>query len=274
MPQIAVLGADIFYGDQGAGPPVVLGHSSTGSGGQWGRLIARISDRYRLLAPDHLGYGRSGAFTGDQPLMWHEVAVIEALLDLAGEPVHLVGHSYGGSILVHTARRRPDRVRSLTVAEPTLFYLLEAFGKSDAHAEIKAVADRVIGYTEDGDPEEAARGFIGYWLGAGAYDAMDGRVRAYVTGCMDKLCAEWRGAFDVGGATADALAALDMPVHLIAGMKTTAAAAGVMGILEGIWPGARRTAIDGAGHMAPISHADVVNAAIEEFLDGVEDRTG
>ena len=272
MPTVSVLGIDAFFGDDGAGPPVVLGHSSTGSGGQWAKLTARLADNFRLLAPDHLGYGRTGGFSGELPLLDSEVAVIEALLDLAGEPVHLVGHSYGGSILVHTARRHPDRVRSLTVAEPTLFYLLKAFGKSDAHAEIKAVADRVIRYTEEGDPKEAARGFIGYWLGAGAYDAMDARVRAYVTGCMDKLCAEWRGAFDVGGATPDALAALDVPVHLIAGAKTTAAAAGVMDILKDIWPGARLTVIDGAGHMAPISHADAVNAAIEEFLDEIEDR--
>ena len=269
MPQISVIGIDAYFVDEGEGPPVVLGHSSTGSGAQWGKLIARLSDRYRLLAPDHAGYGRSGAYPGTPPLVDCEVAIVEAILDQVGGPAHFVGHSYGGSVLIQTALRNPDRVRSLTVIEPTLFHLLEPVGKAAEHAEIKAVADRVIARTEAGDPVEAARGFIGYWVGPGAYDAMEERVRDYITGCMDKLCHEWRGALVASGATTDALAGLDVPIQLIEGSETTAAAAGVVDILKQIWPAARTVTIAGAGHMLPITHADAVNAEIESFLAGL-----
>ena len=49
MPQISVHGLDAYYRDEGRGIPVVLGHSSTGSGGQWRDLFKRMSGRYRLL---------------------------------------------------------------------------------------------------------------------------------------------------------------------------------------------------------------------------------
>src|SRR5208282_1829305 len=76
-PQISVHGLDAYYRDEGRGIPVVLGHSSTGSGGQWRELFKRMSGRYRLIAPDHSGYGRTPPYSGDIPLMEEEIAIVE-----------------------------------------------------------------------------------------------------------------------------------------------------------------------------------------------------
>ncbi len=180
MPQVSVKSIEVYYRDEGVGTPVVLGHSSTGTGGQWRALFERLGNRYRLIAPDHLGYGRTGSDPGGLPIMERETAIIGELLDLAAEPAHLVGHSYGGSVMARVAVLAPHRVRSLTLIEPTLFHLLAAAGRAEEHKEIRAVADRVIQYVDAGEPREAARGFIDYWLGIGTYDAMDDRVRGLV----------------------------------------------------------------------------------------------
>ena len=76
MPQVSIHGVEVYFRDEGEGPPIVLGHSSTGSGGQWRDLIARLSRRFRLIAPDHIGYGRTGPYPGTVPWMDLEVAVI------------------------------------------------------------------------------------------------------------------------------------------------------------------------------------------------------
>ena len=39
MPQVTVHDVDVFYRDEGAGPAIILGHSSTGSSGQWRGLM-------------------------------------------------------------------------------------------------------------------------------------------------------------------------------------------------------------------------------------------
>jgi pimeloyl-ACP methyl ester carboxylesterase len=245
---------------------VVLGHSSTGSGGQWRELFKRMSGRYRLIAPDHTGYGRTPAYSGDIPLMEQEIAIVEALVRLMAQPVHFVGHSFGGSVLARAAVRMPEQVRSLTLIEPALFYLLAPAGRASEHAEIRAVADRVIRYVAENDSAEAARGFIAYWVGPGAYDTMDDRVREAVRASMAKLPAEWPAGFEAYGATAEALSALEMPLQLIAGSRTTPAARAVMEELRSLCPRAAYAEIAGAAHMGPVTHAEAVNEIIDTFI--------
>ena len=162
----------------------------------------------------------------------------------------------------------PDKVRSLTLYEPTLFYLLAPAGRASEHAEIKAVADRVVHYVGQNDAVEAARGFIEYWGGSGAYDAMDDRRREAVTG-MAKLNMEWPTTFNPYGTTIEALSALRVPVQLMAGSRTTAAARAVMDVLRGLWAEAPYAEIENAGHMGPVTRAGAVNEIIDAFVSRV-----
>lgn len=269
MPQIAVHGHDVHYRDEGSSVPLLLGHCSTGSSGQWRELFKLMAGRHRLVAPDHIGYGRTAAYSGGIPLMELEIAIIETLMRSIGEPVHLVGHSYGGSLLARAAVRRPEQARSLTLVEPTLFYLLAPFGRAPEHAELTAVADRFIRYVEAGDADEAARGFIEYWVRPGAYDAMDEKLREAVRAGMTKLAVEWGAAFEPYGATPEALSALNMPIHLIGASRTTPSARAVMDVLRGLWPKAAYAEIGGAGHMSPVTHANAVNEIIDTFVSKV-----
>jgi pimeloyl-ACP methyl ester carboxylesterase len=269
MPQITVHGLDAYYRDEGGGAPMLLGHSSTGSSGQWRELLKRMSGRCRLVAPDHIGYGRTPMYSGGLPLLEVEIAIVEALMRSIAEPVHLVGHSYGGRLLAQAALRRPEQVRSLTLVEPTLFYLLAPSGRAAEHAEIKAVADRVLHYVGAGSADEAARGFIAYWVGPGAYDAMSDRLREAVRAGTAKLAVEWPAAFEPYGAEAEALAALQMPIQLIVGSRTTPAARAVIDVLRGLWPGAAYAEIEAAGHMSPVTHSHAVNEVIDRFVGSV-----
>ena len=66
MPQIAMHGHDVNYRDEGSGIAVLLGHSSTGSSGQWRELFKRMSSRYRLVAPDQYRIRANRSILG-----WH-----------------------------------------------------------------------------------------------------------------------------------------------------------------------------------------------------------
>lgn len=267
MPHLTVQGVDVFYRDEGHGTAIILGHSATGSGAQWRELAGQLSGRYRLIAPDHLGYGRTGAYPGGPQVFDLEVTIIEALVELTDAPVHLIGHSYGGHILTRAAIRMPDRLRSLSLIEPSLFQLLSPAGRLEEHAEIKAIADSVVHYVERGDARKAARGFINYWVGEEAFDTMDERVQRAVVAGMPKLRTEWLSAFDPSGVAVDALKSITVPIQLISGSKTTIAARAVVDILREIWPEAQHREIEGAGHMSPLTHSGVVNSLLEEFLD-------
>ena len=62
---IAVFGQTIHYWDLGTGPVVVLVHSlGSGKAEDWRRVIGPLSQKYRVLAMDQIGFGHS-----DKPLL-------------------------------------------------------------------------------------------------------------------------------------------------------------------------------------------------------------
>ena len=64
-----------------------------------------------------------------------------------------------------------------------------------------------------------------------------------------------------------------MPIQLIRGTDTTPPGAGVVAALGELWPTANIARIDGAGHLAPITHPGDVNAVIEMFIGDASGRT-
>ncbi len=166
MPRLEANGIEVNYRDEGRGQTVVLAHSSSSFSGQWRLLIGHLRDRYRVFAPDLVGYGGTGAWPpGRDDLVADEIAIVEAMVALGDAPAHLVGHSYGGAICARVALRRPQQARSLTVIEPVMFHLLSEPEHRAAHAEIRKVAEDVARRVEAGRPDAAAEGFLGYWIG-------------------------------------------------------------------------------------------------------------
>jgi pimeloyl-ACP methyl ester carboxylesterase len=95
---IAVFGQTIHYWDVGAGPVVVLVHGLGSKKEDWLPVIAPLSQKYRLVVPDQIGFGRS-----DKPLLDYSIQTYvdflnELLRQLKVEKASLVGESLGGWI--------------------------------------------------------------------------------------------------------------------------------------------------------------------------------
>ncbi|MEO1224354.1 MAG: alpha/beta hydrolase [Pseudomonadota bacterium] len=267
MPQLVSDGLTISYVDQGAGPIVVLLHSSGASSRQWRPLIEGHVSSYRFLAPDLIGYGGTGRrdMAGYSPD--HEVALVGALLDQFDQPVYLVGHSYGGAVALGAARAFDNRVRGVIAIEPVLFQVLRAAGETEAWTEIEAVATTHIGHVDRGDLIAAADGFMGYWVGAKAWAAMPESTRAAIIGTMPKIADEWR-ALLTSSVRADDFCNIAAPIHFIRAEHTTLAAGRVTDVLLAALPDARLSEVKAAGHLSPMTHAEVVNPLIVETLLG------
>ena len=61
MASVVLNGARIYYQVSGEGPAVTFLHGYTGSHQDWARQIPLLSKRYRLVALDHRGHGKSEA---------------------------------------------------------------------------------------------------------------------------------------------------------------------------------------------------------------------
>lgn len=138
---LTVDGRTFSYQDVGTGPTVILAHGSGASHRAWARVVAALRDRYRVLTPDLLGYGRSEPVNARfHP--WSDLGVLIALAERADTSVHLVGHSYGGALTLEAARTLGSRVGSLTLIDPVAFHLMRLHMSS--HPERTAAVYRGI----------------------------------------------------------------------------------------------------------------------------------
>lgn len=276
MPTIKTQAGTLAYFDSAPGssdkPIVVLLHSSASAALQWRKLIGEIAIRYRVVAPDLIGYGAT-PMTAKTPTMTDELDQMAALAAVLPGRFHLVGHSYGGAVALEAARIVGARVKSLALYEPVSFHLLKSHGKDAAWREIAAVAMRHIALVDGGQNEAAADAFMTYWTGPGSYAAMRPDLQSYVVGTMPKVAAEWRMVFDNPG-TAEAYAGFDFPVLVMTGERSTLAARAVTEVLCGALPGVSWQSLPCISHMGPVTHPAPVNASITAFLDKAERKRG
>src|SRR5215470_9518243 len=118
MPSISVNGGSVWYDERGSGPEtIVFSHGLLWSGGMFDAEVAHLSPRYRCIAYDHRGQGRSPPSPGpyDMETLAEDAAALIGALDAA--PCHFVGLSMGGFVGMRLALRRPALLRSLVLVD-------------------------------------------------------------------------------------------------------------------------------------------------------------
>lgn len=109
--------------DEGEGPVVVFLHGIASSSLTWTYVVPALSDRYRCVCIDLLGFGGSPIpETAEYTLKEHVAAVARTIGALRlKEPFILVGHSMGSLIATRYAARNPKRVKRLVLVSPPIY---------------------------------------------------------------------------------------------------------------------------------------------------------
>jgi pimeloyl-ACP methyl ester carboxylesterase len=109
---------EMFYTDDGEGPPVLLVHGWSCDSHDWNYQYDAFTARHRVIAADNRGHGRSTVTReGYEPRVF--AADLAALIDELGVgPVVAVGHSLGGVIVSALAVEHPALVRALVAVDP------------------------------------------------------------------------------------------------------------------------------------------------------------
>jgi pimeloyl-ACP methyl ester carboxylesterase len=263
MPEITVNGASLHYESAGGGAEAILfSHGLLMRGEMFAAQVAQLSPRYRCIAYDHRGQGRSEVTTGgyDMDSLAADAAALIEKLGIA--PVHFVGLSMGGFVGLRLAARRPELLRSLV--------LLETSAAPEP-------ADTIGRYR--------LLGFIGRWFGYGLVISRVMPIMFGKTFLTDPARAadreRWR-AFLLGNdrvgiqralagvlaraGVEDELARISVRTLILVGDEDVATPpVRAERIRDGI-AGAKLVVIPGAGHSSTIEQPAAVTAAIGEFL--------
>lgn len=262
-----------FFREAGTGPGVVCLHANASTCGQWRAFMERLAPKFRVLALDSYGSGKSPEWPSDREIaLRDELAFIEPVLERAGSRIAVAGHSYGGAIALIAALSRPDQIRALAVYEPTLFALVDAESPppNDADGIRNAVADAVQALEAD-DKDSAAKHFIDYWMGTGSWARMSHQQKAPIADSVRNV-RRWAHALFTEPTPLSAFRSLDIPVLYMLGERSTRSAHAVADLLTGVLPDVEVVEFKGLGHMGAVTHAEQVNQAIEGFLGRVAPR--
>ena len=108
----------IFHNERGIGNAIVLLHAFPLDGGMWAEQTLALEGSYRVIAPDVFGFGKSGIPSGEWSIDYYAVRLAEYLDELKiADPFILGGLSMGGYIALAFARRYPERLRGLILAD-------------------------------------------------------------------------------------------------------------------------------------------------------------
>jgi pimeloyl-ACP methyl ester carboxylesterase len=269
MPTALLNDATIHYEDTQTGAEtIVFAHGLLWSGAMYAPQIAALRDRYRCIAFDFRGQGRSEVTLGGydmDSLTGDAIALIETL---GVAPVHFVGLSMGGFVAMRVAARRPDLVRSLVLLETS--------------AEVES-RDKIASYR--------VLGTIGRYLGFGLVAGSAMRIMFGKTFMTDPARAAERETLRdallkndrvgisralggvIGRKSVEAeLANVAAPTLVIVGDEDVATVpAKAEAIARGVGH-ATLVRIPRAGHTSTLEEPAAVTAALEQFLASVSPR--
>jgi 3-oxoadipate enol-lactonase len=252
-------GAKIYWDESGDGEPLLLimglGYPSCA----WHRTRPVLEKRYRTIAFDNRGVGRSEMPAGPYPiaLMASDAA---AVLDAAGvDSSHIFGTSMGGMIAQEFALQYPQRVRSLILgctapggpravrAEPAAMQMLMARGNMTRE-----------------QAERAAQPFI-YHLGTPQnLIEEDLEIRRPWFPHADAYMAQLQGI--LAWKAYSRLSQISAPTLVIHGESDRLVPAGNGKLIAETIPGAKLVILSNASHIFTTDQPEAAHRAIQDFL--------
>jgi pimeloyl-ACP methyl ester carboxylesterase len=259
----------IDYEVAGAGPTIVLVPGSCSTGAAWRPVMAAWDGRFRCVTTSLLGYGGTAERrTADDTSIRHETDVLEEVVRRAGEPVHLVGHSFGGLTALAVALRNRVRLKSLVVIEAPAADLLRQKGD---HAHYRAFREMTQGYfaAHAAGDAQAIAAMIDFYGGPGTFAAWPPRVRDYAVSTTAVNILDWASGYGFALSPA-ALGEVEIPVLVLWGGKSHAAVRHANALIAASMKHAIGTKLEGAAHFMIATHPNRVARLVADHVLAAE----
>lgn len=243
----------------GAGPALCLLHGIGSQSGSWAPQLDALGARYRVIAWDAPGYGRSDALASPAPVAADYAASLAALWDALGvDRAVVIASSLGALIAGSFAARWPARVAGLVLLNPA-----GGYGRADPaerEAKLAARLDRLAALGPAGMARELAPGM----LSPGASPEARA-LAAWSTARLRPDGYAQAARMLAGGSLADDAAAYSGPVLVVAGSEDTITPPAGCKAIAAAFPQGTYRLLEGVGHLSYLDARGTVDALIGDF---------
>lgn len=248
--------------------PIVALYGSASGPVFWQKMLGSIGDRM-VYTPNLPGYGRApvrGATIAEQA-----AEMIDFIEDLL-EPVHLVGHSFGGALALHAARTKPHLIKSLTLFEPVVAHLMRQGTEEDRalYSGFETVGHHMVATDATQTLDQGIGQFVDYWNGNGTWAALDADKQRGIQSMAQTVLTHFlsieKETWGLG-----ACRTMTAPVQLVYGEASKPIAQRVCALLAEVIPYAQLTTIKDAGHLLPNTHAEDCKTVLMDFMETASD---
>ncbi|AIO36335.1 alpha/beta hydrolase fold family protein [Burkholderia cenocepacia] len=260
-------GISLPYVERGGGAPMVFVHGSLCDYRYWDPQLAALSAHYRCIAPSLSHYWPAVEAGIQDEFGWQnhvdELAEFIDALDLG--PVHLVGHSRGGSVAFNVARQHPHLVRTLTLADPG--GPLQRDGvreEAKLPAAAMALRTRAVDLIDSGSVEAGLEMFVDSVSLPGAWKKSTSRFRTMAIDNASTLPKQLRDPLPAY--TQHTAAAIACPTLLIDGQRSPKMFRNNVETLAQWIGNAQRQTVAGASHGMNAASPAVFNRYVHEFV--------
>jgi len=254
------------YLEAGQGTPLVLVHGALTDYRFWLEQLELLRSNARVVAYSRR-YHYPNPWRADDPPDGFEisafdlVAVVRALQ--LERPV-VVGHSWGGAVVLQAALRYPALFRAIILADPLADSLIADAALRDATGRrAREALGLALEHASPRDPAVAVQLWLDTVYGEGFWATLGEAARGRLRDNAHTLSAV--GATQPAFTCAD-LARLRTPVLLIGGSESGVRQRATLDGLAQCLPAVTRVSIPGAGPLAPRTHAAEFADAVRRFL--------
>jgi pimeloyl-ACP methyl ester carboxylesterase len=258
MPVTSLNGSKISFLDTGNGKEVVLLlHAFPLHAGMWSRQVKALSARYRVIAPDYPGLGKSEPRPAPTTMDVLARDVLGVLGNLGIDRAAVAGLSMGGYLAFELYRQRPALFRGLALCDtragadtPEGAQNRETFARNALEKGLSWVADEMVPKLLKPQPDPAAVAEVRRLVGEGTPAG---------------VAAAQRGMAQRPDST-PTLAKITCPTLVVHGKEDTLTPPAESEKMAAAVKGAKLAAIPNAGHLPAIENGEAFTRALSDFL--------
>lgn len=247
---------DCHYKQKGTGPPVVFLHGSYATSSTWKKMVEQLAARYHCILIDLPGHG--GAPDSDDfsaPTIETELSYVEQIVArITDQPIHLVGHSYGGVVALALAMDGRVPVSELTMFEPVAVSVLD---RIDDIQLIECLRTFLIKYRRDVSrniPRVCGQ-VIDFWGGEGSFEQLPDFIQESMEQLVTNNIRHWDVCAAINSNPGDLQRCL-VPARIVCGSGSHPIARAIAKQLHRQMVASKKYTIEGASHFLVTTHVD------------------